>query len=84
MATTIHLPGDLLTLVDHQAAENGVSRNRYIVRALEKVLKSETGWSRRFQAMLAEAREDSESHHTLDEMMRLVSARRSRKGPPVL
>ena len=84
MATTIHLPADLLQSVDRQAAESGVSRNRYITRALKKAIESETGWSRRFLNALAEAREDTDSHEALDDMMRQISERRSRKGPPEL
>ncbi len=84
MATTIHLPAELLKSVDRQATESGISRNRYIMRALEKVLESETGWSPSFLNALAEARQDTESHEALDDMMRQISAHRSRKGPPEL
>ncbi len=70
--------------MDRQAAESGVSRNRYIMQALEKVIEGETGWSRRFLSTLAEASKDVESQEALDDMMRLISARRSRKGPPEL
>ncbi len=80
MATTVHLPPDLLQSVDRQAAGSGLSRNRYIIRALEKTLEEETGWSRRLLNTLAEAREDTESHEALDDMMRAIAARRSRKG----
>ncbi len=84
MATTVHLPPDLLQSVDRQAVGSGLSRNRYIIRALQKALEEETGWSRRLLDTLAEAREDTESHEILDDMMRAIAARQSRKGPPEL
>ena len=58
MSTTIHLPADLLAAVDRQARGLDMSRNRYIVRALERALANETQWSAEFVDELAAARAD--------------------------
>lgn len=52
MATTIHLPSELLTLVDRRAEERGISRNLYIRKALERVVAEEQEWSPSFLAEL--------------------------------
>lgn len=52
MSTTVHLPPDLLDAVDHRARELGMSRNRYIIRALEQAIDTETRWSSRFREEL--------------------------------
>jgi hypothetical protein len=62
----------------------GVSRNRYIVRALERSLDTETRWSARFVESLAEARSDEEARLALEETMAAVAAHRTRKAPPSL
>lgn len=58
MSTTVHLPADLLASVDRQARALAMSRNRYIIRALEQALATETGWSAEFVEELASARSD--------------------------
>lgn len=84
MATTIHLPPDLLKRLDQHASELGVSRNTYIRRALEAAVESETAWSRDFLRTLEEAASDKEGQRTVEEMMRAIASRRSRKRPPDL
>lgn len=84
MATTVHLPPDLLEQVDRRAGDLGMSRNRYIRKALEQALRSETAWSGRFLDMLKEAGEDREGQRAVDEMRRAIASRRSRKKPPAL
>jgi predicted transcriptional regulator len=84
MATTVHLPPDLLEQIDRRAGELGISRNRYIVRALEDAVEGETGWSQSFLDMMADAARDTESHEAVDEMMRAISSRRTSKRPPKL
>ena len=56
MSTTIHLPSALLAAVDRQARDLDMSRNRYIIRALERALVTETQWSVGFIEELAAAR----------------------------
>lgn len=84
MATTVHLPPELITEVDRRARALGISRNRYIRHALETVLREETTWSRRFTQELERAAGDPVLRRTVDEMMRAIAARRSRKKPPAL
>jgi hypothetical protein len=43
MPTSVHIPRGLLDEVDRRARYLGVSRNRFIVRAIEKEL-SEASW----------------------------------------
>ena len=84
MATTVHLPGDLLQSVDERAQELGISRNRYIVRALKKAVAEETTWSNEFLRMLDTAAHDRETHREIDRMNKAISAGRTRKRAPNL
>ena len=84
MATTVHLPGDLLQSVDERAKELGISRNRYIVRALKKAVAEETSWSNEFLRMLDTAAHDKETHREIDGMVEAISAGRTRKRAPKL
>ena len=82
MSTTVYIPPELLERVDARAQELGISRNRYVVQALERAIAEETEWSPGFLKALADAAEDIESHEAIDEMMGAIrSARRSRKKP---
>ncbi|MYD86220.1 MAG: ribbon-helix-helix protein, CopG family [Acidobacteria bacterium] len=84
MSTTVHLPADLLASVDREARALAMSRNRYIIRALEQALATETGWSAEFVEELASARSDIEGGRALEELRASVAASRTRKGPPTL
>lgn len=84
MTTTVHLPPKLLKLIDRRAGELGVSRNRYIVLALTKAIEEETRWSPRFLKAITEAAKDLDSHRAIDDMMRAITGRRSRKRAPKL
>ena len=84
MSTTVHLPADLLASVDRRARELDMSRNRYVVRALERALATETEWSAAFVAELAAARDDLEGRRELEGLRAAVAAARTRKGPPAL
>ena len=81
MTTTVHVPADLLKSVDHQARELGMSRNRYVIRALERSLASETQWSPRFVGELEAARSDEEGREALAELRGVLVANRTRKPP---
>ena len=48
MATTVHIPAALLKSVDRRARALGVSRNRLIVRALERAVNERSGWAPEF------------------------------------
>ena len=82
MSTTIHLPAQLLAAVDRQARNLEMSRNRYIIRALEHALAFETEWSAAFIEELAAARADVEGNRALEELRAAIAASRTRKGPP--
>ena len=84
MSTTINLPAQLLAAVDRQAKNLEMSRNRYIIRALERSLATETEWSATFVAELAAARADAEGRRALEDLRAAVSANRTRKDPPRL
>ncbi|MGB3564767.1 MAG: ribbon-helix-helix protein, CopG family [Thermoanaerobaculia bacterium] len=84
MATTVHLPRDLLDAVDKQAGELGLSRNRYIILALERAIEKETGWSPDFLEELAAAAEDVGAREMIEEMMKAITTQRTRKPQPEL
>lgn len=84
MSTTIHVPPELLASVDRRARELGLSRNRYIRLALERVVDEETTWSPRFREELAAAREDPDSGQVLEALLAAVASSRTRKPPPRL
>ena len=84
MSTTIHLPAQLLAAVDRQARNLEMSRNRYIIRALERALATETEWSAALVEELAAARADVDARRALEELRAAVAAGRTRKEPPAL
>lgn len=84
MTTTVHLPADLLASVDRQARELDMSRNRYVIRALERALETETRWSATFVAALTAAGTDVEGQRALEAVRTAIAANRTRKGPPAL
>lgn len=84
MPTTVHLASDLLDAVDHRARDLGLSRNRYIIRALERALAEETRWSPRFVEELEAARSDGKGKELIDEMRAAIARGRTRKAPPNL
>jgi len=61
-----------------------LSRNRYIIRALENAIEAETQWSPRFLETLDAARADDEGRQALAEMVAAIGANRTRKAPPTL
>ena len=78
MPTTVHIPPPLLEAVDRRARALGVSRNRLIVRALEREVSEPSGWSPEFLAWLRHR--DAADTAAVDDMMRAIrSARRSKK-----
>ena len=82
MPTSIHLPKPLLQAVDRRARRLKISRNRFIVRTLERELERETDWSPDFFERLASI--TPEEVAAIDDMARSIAQRRTRKGPPKL
>jgi len=84
MSTTVHLSPTLLQSVDRRAREVGVSRNRYIIQALQRALETDTRWSSSFVKALNAARADGDGRRAIEEMAAQISSNRTRKAPPLL
>jgi hypothetical protein len=79
MATSVHIPKPLLEAVDRKARALKMSRNRLIVRALERELTSGSDWSPGFFEQLTES--DSEIVAAVDDMLASVRQARTSKAP---
>lgn len=78
MSTSIHLPKPLLAAVDRRAKSLRLSRNRLIVRALERELREDNDWTPGFFDRLREAGPGLSA--TVDAMVEHV--RRGRRSKP--
>lgn len=79
MPTTVHIPGPLLGEVDRRARALRVSRNRWIVRALEREVRQPSGWSPEFFDRLRDVTADTAA--AVDEILVDVRAARRSKKP---
>lgn len=79
MPTSLHVPKPILDAVDRRARQLKVSRNRFIVRALEKELSRTTQWSPGFFEELA--RVERGDREAIDEMLTSIRANRRSKKP---
>ncbi len=79
MATSIHIPKPLLEAVDRKARTLKISRNRLIVRALEKELTAGADWSPGFFEKLRAA--GPETAAAVDEMLVAIHQARTSKPP---
>ena len=77
--TTVRLQAELLASVDRWARQRGVSRNRYIIRAIERALATDKGWSQEFLDELETARGDVEGRQELEDLRAVLAASRTRK-----
>jgi hypothetical protein len=78
MATSVHIPKPLLVAADRRARALKISRNRLIVRALERELKDASEWSPGFFEQLTET--DTEVGADIDDLSSAIRrARRSKK-----
>jgi hypothetical protein len=82
MPTTVHIPAALLKSIDRRAKALGVSRNRLIVRALERSISERCGWAPEFLDQLR--RVDEETSAAVDELLAVVKQARRSKEPPGL
>ncbi|MDB4992648.1 MAG: Ribbon-helix-helix protein copG family [Myxococcaceae bacterium] len=82
MPTSIHVPKPLLAAVDKRARRLKMSRNAFVIRALQKELAGESEWSPDFFAKLAPL--DAGDAQAMDEVLGSVRAARTRKPPPKL
>jgi predicted transcriptional regulator len=80
--TSVHIPPRLLESLDRHARRLGVSRNRVIIRALERELADRSEWSPGFFEALSEV--DDGDREAVDELLSAVRARRTTKKPPKL
>ena len=79
MPTTVHIPTALLKSVDRRAKALGVSRNRLIIRALEKAVNERSGWAPEFLEQLRNV--DSDTSAAVDELLAVVKKTRRSKTP---
>ena len=79
MPTSVHIPRDLLDKVDRRAERLRISRNRFIVRAVEREVARETEWSSGFFEFLEKI--DPEDARAVDKMLEAIESRRSSKKP---
>jgi len=82
MPTSVHLPRPLLEAVDQRARALKISRNRLIVRALERELTEGSDWSAGFFDSLSAL--DGEAAAAVDAMVAQVRARRRSRLPRTL
>lgn len=82
MPTSVHIPKPLLEAVDRKARTLRVSRNRLIVRALEREMSEGGDWSPEFFDRLSQV--DAGTAKAVDEMLAAVrSARQSKRAPRI-
>lgn len=79
MPTTVHIPAALLKSVDRRARALGISRNRLIIRALEKAVHDRSGWSPEFIDRLRQI--DRDTSDAVDDLMAAVKQVRRSKTP---
>ena len=79
MPTTVHIPAALLKSVDRRAKALGVSRNRLIVRALERAVSDRDGWAPEFLEKLRTV--DDETVAAVDDLVKDVKQARRSKPP---
>jgi len=79
MATTVHIPAPLLAAVQRRARQLGISRNRLVVRALEREVHERRDWSNGFLNDLR--RVDPGTIQAVDEVLTHVRKRRLSKPP---
>ena len=77
MPTTMHIPAALLKSVDRRAKALGISRNRLIIRTLEKAVHARSGWSPEFIDRLHHV--DRETGQAVDDLIDVVKQVRRSK-----
>ena len=82
MPTTVHIPPRLLAAAQRRARSLGISRNRLIVRALEREVADVSSWSPGFLEALRET--DPGLADAAGRLARDIRRRRRSKAPPQL
>jgi predicted transcriptional regulator len=79
MPTSVHIPKPLLLEVDRRARALKISRNRFIVQALEREVKQGSAWSPAFFERLAAPEPGVEV--AADELRSIIQKHRRSKKP---
>jgi hypothetical protein len=82
MPTSVHIPGYLLDAADRKARAIGISRNRLIVRALERELAPSAGWTPGFFEKLSNV--SPETANAVEELRARIRKSRRSKQPEKL
>ncbi len=82
MGTSVHIPKPLLAAVDRKAKTLQLSRNKLIIRALEREVKQGSDWSPDFFGRLMQV--DVDVAAGADEALAIITASRRSKKPPKL
>jgi hypothetical protein len=82
MATSVHIPEPLLQAVDRKAKGLKISRNKLIVRALEREVSHGSDWSPDFFPRLLETNDELAA--TMDQALATIRNSRRSKAPPEL
>jgi len=81
MSTSVHIPPPLLKAVDRHARALKISRNRFVVQALENAVNGDRAWPPGFFDQFRRA--DPELKAAVDEMyVGIVANRRSKRKAP--
>ena len=82
MATTVHIPIELLRAVDERAKRLKLTRNRFVIEALKRALAEQvSGWSDEFVQGLASTTADPDM---VDDLMQAIRSNRTSKKAPGL
>jgi hypothetical protein len=79
MPTTVHIPEPLLKSVDRRAKALGMSRNRLIVKALERAVGEQGAWAPEFLDRLRQV--DEGTVEAVDALLTSVKQARRSKPP---
>jgi len=82
MPTSVHIPEKLLKAVERRARALKISRNRLIVKALEREVREGSDWSADFFDRLRNI--DAETAQEANRMLAIIRAERRSKGAPKL
>ena len=82
MATTFHIPQDLLDIIDERAKARKLSRNRFVVLTLSQAIDNENEWSPQFLEALDDV--DKAVAEEADSMFEGIISHRSSKKPASL
>lgn len=82
--TTVHIPPELLARVDDAAGRQGISRNRFVIKACERAVEEDAGaWPEGFLDPLPSDQLEV-LRDASQEMERAIHANRRNRGGPIL